>query len=79
MARAQQSLEAGDDWVVDLELAKVFDRVNHDQLISLVKGRITDRRARPLPDRDRKAGVLTGDGFEATGAGTPQGGPLSPL
>jgi RNA-directed DNA polymerase len=78
-ARAQQYLKEGDDWVVDLDLEKVFDRVHQDKLMSLVKGRIADRRVSHLIDRDLKAGVLTGDGCAATGEGTPQGGPRSPL
>jgi len=79
MAQAQQSLEAGDSWVVDLDLEKFFDRVNHDKLMSRVKERVTDRRVLRLIDRYLKAGALTGDGFEATPEGTPQGGPRSPL
>jgi RNA-directed DNA polymerase len=79
IARAQQYLEEGCDWVVDLDLEKFFDRVNQDKLMSLVKGRIADRRVLQLVDRYLKAGVLTGDGFEATVEGMPQGGPLSPL
>jgi RNA-directed DNA polymerase len=79
IARAQQYLQEGYTWVVDLDLEKFFDRVNHDKLMSLIKGRITDRRALQLIDRDLKAGALTGDGFEATREGTPQGGPVSPL
>jgi RNA-directed DNA polymerase len=79
IARAQQYLEEGYGWVVDLDLEQFFDRVNHDKLMSLVKGRVADRRVLQLIDRYLKAGVLTGDGFEATVEGTPQGGPLSPL
>jgi RNA-directed DNA polymerase len=79
MARAQQYLEDGYDWVVALALDKFFDRVNHDQVMSLVKGRRADRRVLPRIDRSLKAGVLTGDGFAATGAGTPQGGPQALL
>jgi RNA-directed DNA polymerase len=56
-----------------------FDRVNHDQLMSLVRERITDRRVVPRIARDLKAGALTDGGLEATVEGTPQGGPLSPL
>lgn len=65
--------------MVDLDLEKFFDRVNHDKLMSLVKGRVSDRRVLQLIDRSLKAGALTGDSFEATTEGTPQGGPLSPL
>lgn len=79
IARAQAYLEEGYSWVVDLDLEKFFDRVNHDKLMSLVKERVKDRRVLHLIDRYLKAGALTGDGFEATTEGTPQGGPLSPL
>jgi RNA-directed DNA polymerase len=79
IARAQAYLEEGYSWVVDLDLEKFFDRVNHDKLMSLVKERVKDRRGLQLIDRYLKAGALTGDGFEATTEGTPQGGPLSPL
>jgi RNA-directed DNA polymerase len=65
--------------VVDLDVEKFFDRANHDTLMSLVKGRVVDRRVLQLIDRDLKAGVLTDAGLEATGEGTPQGGPVSPL
>jgi RNA-directed DNA polymerase len=79
VAQAQKYLDAGYSWVVDLDLEKFFDRVNHDKLMSRVKARIPDRRVLQLIDRYLKAGALTGDGFEATLEGTPQGGPLSPL
>jgi RNA-directed DNA polymerase len=65
--------------VVDLDLEKFFDRGNQDKLRSLIKERITDRRVLQLIDRYLKAGALTGDGFEATTEGAPQGGPRSPL
>jgi RNA-directed DNA polymerase len=65
--------------VVDLDLEKFFDRVNHDKLMSLVKERVADRRVLKLIDRYLKAGALTGEAFEATAEGTPQGGPRSPL
>ena len=79
VAQAQQYLGEGDGWVVDLDFEKFFDRVNHDKLMSLVKKRVADRRVLPLIDRYLKAGALTDEGLEATGEGTPQGGPLSPL
>jgi RNA-directed DNA polymerase len=79
IARAQAYLEEGYSWVVDLDLEKFFDRVNQDKLLSLVKERVKDRRVLHLIERYLQAGALTGDGFEATTEGTPQGGPLSPL
>jgi RNA-directed DNA polymerase len=79
IARAQAYLEEGYSWGVDLELEKFFDRVNHDQVMSLVKERVKARRVLHLSDRYLKAGALTGEGVEATTEGAPQGGPRSPL
>jgi RNA-directed DNA polymerase len=76
-AKAQPSLKAGHSGVVDLDREQFFARVKQDQLMSRVKERGTERRVWPRIDRDRKAGALTGDGFEATPEGTPQGGPWS--
>ncbi len=60
--------------MVDLDLETFSDRVNHDKLMSLVKGRGMDRRVLQRIDRDLKAGALTGHGVEETPEGTPQGG-----
>jgi RNA-directed DNA polymerase len=79
VARAQRYLNAAYSWVVDLDLEKFFDRVNHDKLMSRVKERVADRRVLQLIDRYLKAGALTDEGLEATAEGTPQGGPVSPL
>jgi RNA-directed DNA polymerase len=79
IVQAQRYLGEGYSWVVDLDLEKFFDRVNHDKLMSLVKQRVADRRVLQLIDRYLKAGALTDEGLEATVEGTPQGGPLSPL
>jgi RNA-directed DNA polymerase len=77
---AQASIRAGDTWVVDLDREKFFDRVNHDVLRSRVRRRVQDRGVVSLSHRVLKAGVLTLEGsVEPTRAGTPQGGPLSPL
>jgi Reverse transcriptase (RNA-dependent DNA polymerase) len=77
IAQAQRHLEAGYRWGVELDLEKFFDRGNHDQLRSRVKEQVRDRRVLQRIDRDRKAGALTGDGFEATPEGPPPGGPLT--
>jgi reverse transcriptase-like protein len=79
VAPAQRYLGEGYGWVVDLDLEKFFDRVNHDKRMSLAKKRVADRRVLQLIDRYLKAGALTDAGLEATGEGTPHGGPLSPL
>jgi RNA-directed DNA polymerase len=78
--QAQAYIRDGYTWVVDLDLEKFFDRVNHDVLLSRVRQRVQDRRVCSLIHRFLKAGVLTLEGrVEPTGEGTPQGGPLSPL
>jgi group II intron reverse transcriptase/maturase len=79
IARAQHSLAAGYDGVGDLDWGKGCARVNHDTLMRRVKARRAARRVRQLIARYLKAGALTGDGLEATVAGTPHGGPRSPL
>jgi RNA-directed DNA polymerase len=79
IAPAPHSLKAGDSWVGDRDRDTFFDRGNHDTLMSRVQKRGTARRVLQRIDRYLKAGALTGDGFEATSEGTPQGGPGSPL
>jgi len=80
VAQAQAYIRQGHTWVVDLDLEKFFDRVNHDVLMHRVRERVTDRRVVTLIHRFLKAGVFTLEGMvEPTGEGTPQGGPLSPL
>jgi len=80
VGQAQAYIRDGYTWVVDLDLEKFFDRVNHDVLLSRVRRRVQDRRVLTLIHRFLKAGVLTLEGRVApTAEGTPQGGPLSPL
>ena len=80
VGQAQAYIRDGYTWVVDLDLEKFFDRVNHDVLLSRVRRRVQDRRVLTLIHRFLKAGVLTLEGrVEPTAEGTPPGGPLSPL
>lgn len=79
IARAQSHIKAGYRWVVDLDVEKFFDRVNHDKLMSDVRKRVKDRRVMELIHRYLKAGVMEHDALHETVEGTPQGGPLSPL
>jgi len=72
VAKAQQYIAAGHRWVVDLDLEKFFDRVNHDKLMAAISRRVTDKRVLRLIGAFLKVGVLAEEG-------TPQGGPLSPL
>jgi RNA-directed DNA polymerase len=80
VGQAQVYTREGYTWVVDIDLEKFFDQVNHDVLMSRVRRRVQDRRVVSLIHRFLKAGVLTLEGsVEPTAEGTPQGGPLSPL
>jgi group II intron reverse transcriptase/maturase len=75
----QDHINDGHRWVVDLDLEKFFDRVNHDVLMGLLARRITDRRILTLIRRYLRAGMLTEGLVSPRREGTPQGGPLSPL
>jgi group II intron reverse transcriptase/maturase len=75
----QRHINDGHRWVVDLDLAQFFDRVNHDVLMGLLARRITDRRVLTLIRRYLQAGLLEGGLVSPRREGTPQGGPLSPL
>ena len=79
VAQAQQYVADGSGWVVDLDLEKFFDRVNHDQLMGQVAKRITDQRLLRLLRAFLTAGVLADGLVSPTDEGTPQGGPLSPV
>jgi RNA-directed DNA polymerase len=79
VARAQQHIASGHRWVVDLDLEKFFDRVNHDKLMGRIARRVSDKRLLRLIRSWLKAGVLENGLVGPTDEGTPQGGPLSPL
>jgi RNA-directed DNA polymerase len=79
VAQAQKYLEEGYTWVVDMDLEKFFDRVNHDVLMSRVACRVNDKRLLKLIRAFLNSGVMIDGLAEATPEGTPQGGPLSPL
>jgi RNA-directed DNA polymerase len=80
LAQAQTYIREGCAWVVDLDLEKFFDRINHDVLLSRGLARAQDRRVVRLIHGFLKAEVLTReDVVEPTVEGTPQGSPLSPL
>ena len=77
--RAKEHIDAGHDWVVDLDLAKFFDTVQHDVLMSRVVRRVRDKRVLRLIGRFLRAGMMEGGVVSPRGEGTPQRGPLSPL
>ncbi len=77
--RAKEHIDAGHDWVVDLDLAKFFDTVQHDVLMSRVARRVRDKRVLCLIGRYLRAGMMEDGVVSSRAKGTPQGGPLSPL
>jgi len=79
VARAQALIAAGHRVVVDIDLEKFFDRVNHDILMGLIAKRVSDKRILKLIRGFLTAGALADGLVSPTEEGTPQGGPLSPL
>jgi RNA-directed DNA polymerase len=77
--RAQAYIASGHAVVVDIDLEKFFDRVNHDILMGLIAKRVADKRILKLIRAFLNAGVMEGGLVSPTEEGTPQGGPLSPL
>lgn len=77
--RAQGYIREGRRWVVDLDLEKFFDRVNHDIPMSRISRRVKDERVLKLIRRYPEAGMMSEGIVAAKTEGTPQGGPLSPL
>ena len=79
VCQAQRYVQSGRRWVVDVDLEKFFDRVNHDVLMGVVARRLTDARIRTLIRRYLEAGIMVSGVVMERQEGTPQGGPLSPL
>jgi RNA-directed DNA polymerase len=77
--KAQKYIQEGCEWVVDIDLEKFFDRVNHDILMSRVARKVKDKKILLLIRRYLQAGVMEDGLIKPTEEGTPQGGPLSPL
>ncbi len=76
---AQSCVQAGKDWVVDMDITKFFDRVNHDILMNRIGQTIRDKRVLRLIGRYLRAGVMIEGVVQSSEEGTPQGGPISPL
>ena len=79
VVQAQRYIAEGYSWVVDLDLEKFFDRVNHDKLMAQIAKRVEDKRLLKLIRAFLKAGVMENGLVSPSVEGTPQGGPLSPL
>lgn len=79
IASAAQHIESGLEWVVDIDLEKFFDKINHERLMHRLSKGIGDKRLLRLINNFLKAGLMSEGLIEQRTAGTPQGGPLSPL
>jgi RNA-directed DNA polymerase len=77
--QAQQNLNEGYEWIIELDLEKFFDRVNHDKLMGLLAKRIQDKLTLKLIRSYLTSGIMEGGMVSQRIEGTPQGSPLSPL
>lgn len=79
LRRSQENMNYGYKYIVDMDMAKFFDKVNHDLLITILSRTIKDGRVISLIHKYLKAGVMISNKYHSTTIGVPQGGPLSPL
>jgi group II intron reverse transcriptase/maturase len=79
IVQASKYIQEGKEWVVDIDLEKFFDKINHDRLMQRLSKGIGDKRLLRLINAYLKAGMMDEGLTEQRVAGTPQGGPLSPL
>ena len=77
--QAADYISLGMEWVVDIDLEKFFDKINHDRLMQRLSKGIGDKRLLRLINAYLKTGIMTGGLIEQRTSGTPQGSPLSPL
>jgi len=77
--KSLEIINDGNDWVVDIDLERFFDTVNHDRLIQIIYRTIKDGEVMSLISKYLKSGVMVKGEYEETNVGTPQGGNLSPL
>ena len=79
MEEVLRNLNGGYEWVIDLDIERYFDTVNHDKLISILREQVNDKATLHLVRKFLRAGVMDGGLVSATTTGVPQGGPLSPI
>ena len=79
MMQVLEYLNQGFEWVIDLDIEKYFDTVNHDKLISILREKVNDSHTLHLIRKFLQAGVMDNGLFSSTTIGVPQGGPLSPI
>jgi len=79
VGQAKKYLDEGKVWIVEMDLEKFFDRVNHDKLMGLLSKRIVDKRTLKLIRSYLNSGIMEGGLVSPRTEGTPQGSPLSPL
>lgn len=79
ITKSKQYINQGNRWVVDMDLEKFFDKVNHDILMAKLEKKIQDKRLLSLIRKYLKSGILINGVSVTSEEGTPQGGPLSPL
>lgn len=77
--KAQEYIQEGCEWVVDIDLEKFFDKVNHDILMARIARKVKDKKILLLIRKYLQAGVMENGLIKESEEGTPQGGPLSPL
>ncbi len=77
--KAQEYIQAGYSWIIELDLEKFFDRVNHQKLMALLSSTVEDKRVLKLISQYLKSGIMEGGVVSPRTEGTPQGSPLSPL
>jgi RNA-directed DNA polymerase len=77
--QAQRYMQEGNRWVVDVDLSRFFDELNHDVLMAKVKRKVADKRVLKLIDRCLRTGIMQDGVASPRSKGTPQGSPLSPL